>query len=295
MRTVAALGMVALFYSTGIAQTRDVQAIQDLKALDAEVVKTAASTCDRIEFPHLVAYFDRGLLAPAAERAFGQRLEEGFTEVARLLERRFNPQERGKPKPDYYVTDRGGLSHALPTHIILRAKRVVPDGLSTAYHETVHLLVMHDPAAPRNRNDLSPEEDARATGNTGDWVFDGFADYVAFEVAAKLHVVPVDLFDEGKTQGEVDAHARKWLDDPRGLAVLPFVGSHGSPEGAMADRQNVAAPPCWATPSRTTSWADSGCRRRYACPRSRQTVSQLLKTISVSFTVSICRRCAVTG
>ena len=101
---------------------------------------------------------------------------------------------------------------------------------------------MHDPSAPRNRIDLSQEEDARVTINTGAWVSEGFADYVAFEVAAKLHVVPIDLFDEGKTQGEVAAHARKWLSDPRGRAVLPFIGSHGSPEGAMADRENVAAP-----------------------------------------------------
>ena len=40
----------------------------------------------------------------------------------------------------------------------------------------------------------------------------------------------------------VDAAARKWLEDPRGQKVAPFVGSHGIPEDLVADRPNVAAP-----------------------------------------------------
>ena len=243
MRTILAIVLAMLLcVSSGLAQNRDAQATADMNAIEAELLKTAASTCDRIEFPHLVAYFDKGLLAPVAELKFGQRLEEGYTEVARFLHLTYDPRERGSSKPDYYVTDRGGLSHAWPTRVILRAKRVVPDGLSIAYHETTHLLVMHNPSAPRNRGDLPPDEDARVWANSAFWLPDGFADYVSFEIAKKLHVIPTDLFDEGKSQAEVDAHARKWLNDPRGRAVLPFMAAHGIPDNFLADRENVAAP-----------------------------------------------------
>ncbi len=243
MRTILAIVVAMLVcVSRGLVQNRDAQAAADMNAVEAELLKTAASTCDRIEYPHLVAYFDKGLLAPDAERKFGQRLEEGFTEVARFLNLTFDPRERGTSKPDYYVTDRGGLSHAWPTRVILRAKRVMPSGLSIAYHETAHLLVMHDPSAPRNRGDLPPDEDARVWANSAFWLPDGFADYVSFEIARRLHVVPTDLFDEGKSQADVDAHARKWLIDPRGRAVLPYIASHGNPDNFLADRENVAAP-----------------------------------------------------
>ncbi|HMD36846.1 MAG TPA: hypothetical protein VKH42_17855 [Vicinamibacterales bacterium] len=96
-----------------------------MKALEAELLRTAPTTCDRIEFPHLTVYFEKILMAPRR-------------------------------------SDRAGISRASSTLIILRASRVIP-GISIAYHEMTHLLLAHNPAAPRNRDDLSPEEDARAT------------------------------------------------------------------------------------------------------------------------------------
>ena len=243
MRTILSLVIATLLcVPGGLAQNRDAQAVADMIALEAELLKNAASTCDRIESPHLVAYFDKGLLAPDAERKFSARLEEGYNAVAGFLNLTFDPRERGTSKPDYYVTDRAGLSHAWPTRVILRARRVVPDGVSIAYHETAHMLVMHDPSAPRNRGELPPDEDARVWANSATWLPDGFADYVSYEIARKLHIVPADLFGAGTSESEVDAHARKWLNDPRGRAVLPFIASHGSPDNWLADRKNVAAP-----------------------------------------------------
>src|SRR5262245_23096753 len=243
MRTIPSLVIATLLcVPGGLAQNRDAQAVADMIALEAELLKNAASPCDRSESPPLAAVFDKRLLSPDAERKFSARLEEGYNAVAGFLNLTFDPRERGTSKPDYYVTDRAGLSHAWPTRVILRARRVVPDGLSIAYHETAHMLVMHDPSAPRNRGDLPPDEDARVWANSGTWLPDGFADYVSYEIARKLHIVPADLFGAGTSESEVDAHARKWLNDPRGRAVLPFIASHGSPDNSFADRENVAAP-----------------------------------------------------
>src|SRR6185295_5515195 len=56
-----------------------------------------------------------------------------------------------------------------------------------------------------------------------------------------LGLEPDRLFVKGD-RTTVDAEAREWMRDARGTHVLPFVGSHGVPEGLVADRPNVAAP-----------------------------------------------------
>ena len=53
MRTILASVLAMLLcVSSGLAQNRDAQANADMNASEAELLKTAASTCDRIEFPH---------------------------------------------------------------------------------------------------------------------------------------------------------------------------------------------------------------------------------------------------
>src|SRR5262245_57131921 len=241
MPLTTVFGLLALLLTDSVAQDRNAEAVATMKALEAELLRTAPTTCDRIEFPHLTVYFEKTLMAPEAERRFGERLDQGFAAVETLLRLRFDPKGRGLSKPNVYLTDRAGISRANSTLIILRASRVIP-GISIAYHEMTHLLVAHNPAAPRNRDDLSPEEDARVTANSGVWLVEGFADYVSFEIAARFGIVPSDLFDEGKTPTEVDAHARAWLNDARGQAVVPFIGSHGLPDNLLADREHVAPP-----------------------------------------------------
>jgi hypothetical protein len=56
-----------------------------------------------------------------------------------------------------------------------------------------------------------------------------------------VQLAPARLFFDGDNS-TVDNEARKWLADPRGQRVAPFVGSHGIPEDLLADRPNVAAP-----------------------------------------------------
>jgi hypothetical protein len=108
-------------------------------------------------------------------------------------------------------------------------------------HESVHLLLMKNLAAPRNRNDLTPEEDARVMADAGVWLAEGVAGYVSYELAPRLNLEPDHLFVKGD-RSTVDDEARQWIRDPRGATVLPFVGARGMPEGLLADRANVAAP-----------------------------------------------------
>ena len=59
--------------------------------------------------------------------------------------------------------------------------------------------------------------------------------------AARVPLPPARLFFDGDNS-TIDNEARKWLAEPRGQKVAPFVGSHGIPEDFLADRPNVAAP-----------------------------------------------------
>jgi hypothetical protein len=205
-----------------------------------EVIRTAATQSDRFETDHLVLFIDKGLLARDAEESFSKQLDRGFAATVEYVQRPFAAAKTGVAKPTYYLTDRGGISHAGSTVVVLRAARVVT-GPSIAIHETTHLLMMSDPAAPRNRDDLSPEEEDRWTAITGLWLIEGFANYVEYKLAPQQRIPLADLFVKGD-DSTVDQEAREWLAEPRGRAVLPFVGSHGAPPNLLADRPNVAAP-----------------------------------------------------
>ena len=222
------------------SQNRDQQVADDMQRASREVIRTAATDADRIESEHLVLYVDKGLLTPDAERQFSSDVETGFAATSALLQRRFDSAKRGVRKPSYYLTNRAGISHAGATRVFLFARRVIASP-AIAIHETVHLLLIGDPSAPRNRDDVTPEEDARLMAGAGIWLVEGLASYVADEVAPRVHLAPARLFFDGDNS-TVDREARKWLDDPRGVKVAPFVGSHGIPPDFLADRPNVAAP-----------------------------------------------------
>ena len=109
----------------------------------------------------------RALPADAGQ-SFARDIERVFVATSTLLRRSFNRTSRRTPKATYYLTSRAGISHAEASRIFLYASRVIPSP-AIAIHETVHLLLMKHPDAPRNRSDLTPEEDARLTAASGLW------------------------------------------------------------------------------------------------------------------------------
>jgi hypothetical protein len=221
-------------------QNRDQQVASDMQQASREVVRTAPTEATRFESAHLILYIDKGLLAADAEQKFSADLEKGFVAASEYLERTFNAVNRGVRKPSYYLTNRAGISHAGAAEVFLFARRVIPSP-AIAIHESVHLLLVRNASTGRNREDLSTEEEARLMATSGLWLVEGMASYVADELASRVPLPPARLFFDGDNS-TVDAEARKWLTEPRGLKVAPFVGSHGIPEDFLADRPNVAAP-----------------------------------------------------
>lgn len=221
-------------------QNPDQDAVRSIFDGSREVLRTAATQADRFETDHVIVYVDKGLLTTDAEGEFAQNIEYMFVATSEYLRRAFDRTARKTAKPEYYLTNRAGISHAEPTRIFLNARRVISSP-AIAIHETVHLLLMKNPDAPRNRSDLTPEEDARLMATSGVWLAEGFAGYVAYELAPRLNMEPDRLFVKGD-RSTVDEEARQWMQDSRGARVLPFAGSHGVPDGFVVDRPNVAAP-----------------------------------------------------
>jgi len=123
-----------------------------------EVVRTAPTAADRNETDRVIVYIDKGLLTTEAEREFVQGIDRMFAATSTYLQRKFDPTFRKTAKPAYYLTNRAGISHAESTRIFLNVRRVIPSR-AIVIHESVHLLLMKNPDAPRNRSDLTPEED----------------------------------------------------------------------------------------------------------------------------------------
>jgi hypothetical protein len=223
-----------------VVQNPDQDAARLMADGSREVVRTASTAADRIETHHVDVYIDKGLLTTGGERKFAQAIDLMFVAASRYLQREFDPTFRKTAKPAYYLTDRAGISHAESTRIFLNARRVIPSP-AIVIHESVHLLLMKNPDAPRNRTDLTPEEDERLTASSGVWLVEGLAGYVSYELAPRLNMRPDHLFVKGD-RSTVAKEARQWIRDPRGARVLPFVGSRGIPDGFLVDRANVAAP-----------------------------------------------------
>ena len=236
MRCVKLLVAAVLLCSCPVAaQDGDREAVDLLLRGEREVISTEAQQ-NRFETTHLILYIDRGVLAGDGPRQFAKQLERGFVAVSDALSRKFDSERFRVKKPTYYLTDRAGISHVNGAHVFLRAARVV-DSPAIAVHETVHLLLGTDPAAPRNFPITPPEIEA----TTGVWLAEGFASHVATQLAPRLGLLPYRLFLRGD-DSTVHSEAMEWLDDPRGKAVVPYVGSRGWPPGLLADRVDVAPP-----------------------------------------------------
>ena len=207
---------------------------------EQDLIRNAAVDCDRFETDRLVLYIDKTLLSSSAEQQYASELDNSIAVTMRHLHRKFDARRRKVPKPTYYLTNRAGISHAEFTRAFLLARQAIPNR-GIGIHEAVHLLLMLDPDAPRNRDDLPPEEDKRWTSITGVWLIEGFASYIASDLAEQLHLPLSGPFLKGNNS-TVDAEAREWLKDPRGMAVAPYIGSRGAPETLVSDRANSAAP-----------------------------------------------------
>jgi hypothetical protein len=234
-----ALVLIAQVPLLAAGQNRDQQTAIDMQEASREVIRTADQAADRFETDHLVLYIDKGLLSTEEEQRFAATVERGFAATAGYLQRAYDPA-KGPTKPAYYLTNRAGISHAGPTTIFLLARRVIP-APAIAIHESVHLLLIRNAPGGRFREDLSPEEDARLTASYGPWLMEGLASFVSDEIASQVGLEPANLFHDGGNP-TVDDEARRWLGEPRGVNVAPFVGSHGLPDNLLSDRRNVAAP-----------------------------------------------------
>jgi len=217
------------------AQDADDDALNAMLRGERDVISTESEQ-QRFDSKHLILYVDQGVLAGDAARRFANQLERSVVATADRLRRTFDSKHFRVAKPSYYLTDRAGISHVNGSRVFLRAARVV-DSPAIAVHETVHLLLQVDPAAPRVLPETPPDIEA----STGVWLLEGFASHVATELAPRLGLAPDHLFLKGDAS-TVDAEARAWLDAEPGKAVVLYVGSRGYPPSLLADRVNVAPP-----------------------------------------------------
>lgn len=139
-------------------------------------------------------------------------------------------------KPEYYLTDRAGISHENNGRLFLWTSRVLAMPL-ISIHETTHLVL----SANHSEEDSSPEDEQQLRARAVIWLSEGLASYTACLLAPKLGIPNKSLFLKGDNS-TVDDEAKEWIADKRGASVLPYVGSHGVPENILADRANVARP-----------------------------------------------------
>jgi hypothetical protein len=159
----AALSIDALGTSAAIdAQNPDQDAARAMADGSREVVRTAPTAADRFDTAHAIVYVDKGLLTTEAGRKFAADVDRMFAATSKYLQRTFDSRRRNTAKPAYYLTNRAGISHAESTRIFLAARRVIPTP-AIVVHESVHLLLMRNPDAPRNRDDLTPSNISSST------------------------------------------------------------------------------------------------------------------------------------
>jgi hypothetical protein len=157
---------------------------------------------------------ETGALARAEAAAFAALAARGIREVERLM------NCRGRATLLFEVSGDGRISMTRGRTIHLSAHRV--RSLSAPYlHEIAHVL-FPCPHAP-------------------EWFGEGLACYLEAAVAERGGGYDSRLFTSDGNRG-VDGDAQQWLADPRGQAVLRFVGRHGMPRDIVRERSNVAAP-----------------------------------------------------
>ena len=162
----------------------------------------------------ITVHYQSSALPREQAAAFAALAARGLREVERLAG--LSPAARLR----FEVRDGTRISTARGRTILLSSYRIVS---STApyLHEIAHVLLPCRRAPP--------------------WYSEGLASYIESLVSERGGGYDSRLFTPDGNRG-VDADASRWLADPRGQHVLPFIGSRGTPRGILADRYNVAAP-----------------------------------------------------
>ena len=146
--------------------------------------------------------------------AFAALAARGVREMARLIGRRGPSCLRFELRAALRISSARGRTIVLPAYRVLTR--------SAPYlHEIAHVLLPCPHAPP--------------------WFGEGLAGYLESAVSEGGAGYDSHLFTPAGNSG-VHADAAHWLADPRGEAVLPYVGTRGTPPGILSDRHNVAAP-----------------------------------------------------
>ena len=158
--------------------------------------------------------YERAALSAEEAAEFAALAARGIREVERLA------GLRGRARLRFEVRSGGHISTARGRTILLAANRV-RTRTAPYLHEIAHALLpcRHAP----------------------EWFSEGLACYVEGAVSERGGGYDSHLFTADGNRG-VDADARRWLDEARGRAVLPFVGRRGTPRDIVRDRHNVATP-----------------------------------------------------
>jgi len=158
--------------------------------------------------------YERDALSREEAQSFALLAARGIREFKRLVGQPGHARLRFELRSDARISSAHGRTIFIPAHRV-RA-RTAP-----YLHEIAHVLLpcRHAPA----------------------WFSEGLACYLESALAEQGDGYDSRLFTFDGNRG-VDDDARRWLADPRGRKVLPFIGTHGMPAGVLADRHNVAAP-----------------------------------------------------
>ena len=187
---------------------------------------------DHVEAAHAALWFDKDVIGSDDQKALAQQIDKGIGDLERFLGVKFDPRRLGVEKIPHFITGSAGISHVsgwADLGVFLAISRVQTNN-APYLHETTHYLLT---AHPRNG------EPFHSAGEP--WLAEGFASYVEDAVVERFGGRASHLFTKGGNAA-VDAEALAVLQTENGRAVLPYVGTHGSPPAMVRDRTNVAAP-----------------------------------------------------
>ena len=169
---------------------------------------------DTIRGGCITILYERKALNREDVRAFAELAERGLGAMERLA----GCKNRGGLC--FELGSSGAISSTHGRTIYLPAGRIAAR-TAPYLHEIVHVLL--------------PCRRAPA------WFSEGVACYFECLVSERGEGYDSHLFTANGNAG-VDTEAARWLTDARGHAVLPYVGTRGTPRRILEDRQGVAAP-----------------------------------------------------
>ena len=174
----------------------------------------------RLESERATVEYTAGALSTSEAQAFARLAEDGVADVEQLVAPGLPTWARRSGRVRFIVSDEIDISRTWGRTVVLPLGRV--RGRRAPYlHETVHALV---PA----RGDRT-------------WLSEGLACYLESYVAENRRGYDAHVFTRAG-DGGIHAAARRTLESAGGKAVLPWVGSSGSPPNLEQDREGVARP-----------------------------------------------------